>query len=910
MEYKKTDIEKILEERAKLDDIIQSHYRKWIAVMFTDIVGSTSFFESRGDIDGRSMLHRHNGVVLPVIKEHKGTLLKTIGDATMSMYEDPADALRAAVRIQYDIRSYNEGKAEKEQLHVRVGVNFGEGLVEAGDVFGDCVNVASRVVSLCPADEIYVTDKVYSAVRNNDEFIFRFAKTAEVKGKKDPITVFRLLWHDEELCLGKLRGIAGPPQRREGIFIIEASLSGKKLKISGYEKAEGEERTVKSYEETGFHADLIKSYIKGIIDLLNRANRRGCIGNDLLIKLREYGGLLFDELIPVRVKERLAAVKDRHLLISIDDNLVHIPWELLFDGSDFFCRKFSMGRTVSTRQSVSPLARSVGRPLKIQVLADPRGDLSAAYEEGMLITSEIGRIDEWSDVSLRTTDIRTDYVQSKMRRFDIVHYAGHADHDAKKPEESGWLLKEGKLSAGQIRKMAGATPMPSLVFSNACQSGQTGEWHLGEDYEERIFGLANAFLLSGVQHYIGTFWEIPDEAGAHFAVTFYKSLIQGSAIGEALRASRQSLIEKYGEDMIIWASYMLYGDPSVRYVEQTAGTQPDETYSEIAEEYVPQGLRSRQEAEISFAAPKEGKQKSLIAAGVVGLLLVVVLTIAALRWNGKELSFTTNPQPAVPVTGAGDSAGAKRTDELVASLAERYRDGKFDQANASQDDWSTKPLTMVVLEVKSSSDSSAGQAEKNREKLTNLLGQLLQTNDRIRLVERELLDNLLEELKLSSSSLADPATSLKLGKVLSANIIITGSIMQDKSGQTVTLRMIDTETTAVRKVISAESKSADIDKEIAKDLAAKIVDWAKMDFPVQGRVVSVAGNIAKLNLGQIHGLKKGDKLEVISEVKKGSGLYASVAELEITEVAKDSSQAVAAGKADAVKKDAKVRVRQ
>ena len=84
----------------------------------------------------------------------------------------------------------------------------------------------------------------------------------------------------------------------------------------------------------------------------------------------------------------------------------------------------------------------------------------------------------------------------------------------------------------------------------ACQTGQTEEWRLQEDYEERIFGLANAFLLSGVQHYIGTFWEIPDEAGSYFAICFYKSIAEGVSVGEAVRIARRELINKYGEDHV------------------------------------------------------------------------------------------------------------------------------------------------------------------------------------------------------------------------------------------------------------------------------------------------------------------------------------------------------------------------
>ena len=107
--------------------------------------------------------------------------------------------------------------------------------------------------------------------------------------------------------------------------------------------------------------------------------------------------------------------------------------------------------------------------------------------------------------------------------------------------------------------------MPSLVFSNACQSGHSGEWRIAEEYEQQIFGLANAYLLSGVQHYVGTFWEILDEPSCFFAKRFYSFLAESLKIGEAVRRARLELIDTYGEETIVWATYMLYGDPTFEF---------------------------------------------------------------------------------------------------------------------------------------------------------------------------------------------------------------------------------------------------------------------------------------------------------------------------------------------------------
>jgi CHAT domain-containing protein len=694
----------------------------------------------------------------------------------------------------------------------------------------------------------------------------------------------------------------GRIRNKEGIYILEAARYGQRLKISGFERTEGEERPVKNYKEVTFNEDRIRNYSGGIRDLLNRANKRGQIGNDLLVKLKDLGRLLFDELIPMAIKESLIRTDKKNLMISVDDWLVHVPWELLHDGKEFLCLRFSIGRSVSTKQQVSAAERVLGRPITMQLLADPRGDLEASYRECVEIKNEIGRFDDWINISLKTTDIRTDYVKAKILNFDIVHYAGHAEHDGRAPEKSGWMLRDGKLCAREIMNMAGTMPMPSLVFSNACQSGQTDEWKLEEDYENRIFGLANAFLLSGVQHYIGTFWEIPDQAGSYFAVHFYKNIMQGHTIGEAVRQARLALIGRYGEDMIVWASYMLYGDPATRYVYPGKAVREEETAGKpVREEPAFQEMRHRGEV-IDILNGKK-KMRNRILTGACLFLIVAAGILYTKQMNSdRQSALSGNPVHALTPSVTGAASPVKRIDMLVASLAWKYREGDFAQDNRQEDGWTTQPLTMVLTDVMFAGDG--GRA--NREMLLRLLPQNLEKESRVNIIERDLIEKLLEELNLSTSELADPSTALKIGKVLSAMYIISGSIIPRDDKLIVILRCIDTETTEVKKVISAESSSTAIDREIIDSLGEQILHWVRNDFPLQGRVVSVSGNTVQVNLGEINGLKKGDRLEVIGESLGDPGIHIVIGEVEINEVGENKSRASIKGDTDVIKEGARV----
>jgi class 3 adenylate cyclase len=900
MEDNTKDIEKILAEREKLDGILKSKYTREVSIMFTDIKGSTSFYDTRGDIDGRVMIHRHNEIVLPIIKENNCTLIERIGDGTMTVFDNPVNAIQSAVQIQRSLKAFNEKRPPREQIQLRVGLNHGTVISDKGGIYGDAVNVASRVESLAGVNDIFVTENMYRVLREHDEFMFRYVDTVEVKGKKDAIKVYRLIWQEEELSLGKTRT---PVRKKEGAFVLEVSRSGKKLKVSGFSRAEGEEKPVKSYREIDFNEEKIKEYTKGIISLLNRSNKRGKIGGDLLVKLKDYGRLMFDDLIPINVKDILTATDKKNLMISMDDQLVSIPWELLFDGKDFLCQRFSIGRSVSTKQQVSSAVRALGRPLKMQLLTDPGGDLKASYQEGIEVKNGIGMYDDLINISLKSTDIRTDYVKSKIRNFDIVHYAGHAEHNAESPEKSGWMLRDGKLSAEEIISMTGAMPMPSLVFSNACQTGQTGEWKLEEDCEDRIFGLANAFLLSGVQHYIGTFWEIPDEAGSYFATHFYQSIVQGVTIGEAMRLARMALINKYGEDTIVWASYMLYGDPTTLYIHEGMDERKtEEAKKPPREELATAELRHKEEV-IRLGEEKK-KSRNLLFAGVA---LLVIVVLGALLFSRKNADReTTLVVKESPVATHDNEEKRKSIDELISDLAMKYREGAFNQKEPNEDEWTSRPLTMVLMDV----TSVGGQDSTGRDRLVSLLPLVLEREPRVRLVEREVLDKLLEELKLSSSDLADPMTSLKLGKVLSARMILTGRIIRDKTGTTVILRAIDTETTAVRKVISAQSAAQEIDRPVIDDIGNKIIKWVRTDFPLQGRIISISGNTCEINLGSMHGLKKGEQLDVFGEPKNGRAGNSKIGEVTVSEVYNDRSTAVVTGDGGMIKAGTKVAERE
>ncbi|HUU39370.1 MAG TPA: adenylate/guanylate cyclase domain-containing protein, partial [Desulfatiglandales bacterium] len=170
---------------------------KKIAVLFTDIVGSTAYFKSHGNRAGREMLQAHQDLASKPIFEHNGVLVKTLGDSVMAYFVDPREAVKSAVKIQHKFREYNEEKTNEEQIHIRVGLHFGEGIIEEKDIFGDVVNMAAKVVQMTENDQIYISQELYDVVKDLSHGIFQLVDTSNKRKVFKGFVIYKVLWHQK-----------------------------------------------------------------------------------------------------------------------------------------------------------------------------------------------------------------------------------------------------------------------------------------------------------------------------------------------------------------------------------------------------------------------------------------------------------------------------------------------------------------------------------------------------------------------------------------------------------------------------------------------------------------------------------------------------------------------------------------
>lgn len=162
-----------------------------LTIMFTDIVGFTERTAHQSRAQNKSMLQQHDRLMLPVVTQFGGRRIKSIGDALLITFRSPTDAVHCGMALHDKLAEFNATRPAVEQIHIRVAINVGEVRVEGKDIFGEPVNVAARVESVTPPDQIYFTEAVYLAM-NKAEVPCESVGSEKLKGIPEPVRLFRV----------------------------------------------------------------------------------------------------------------------------------------------------------------------------------------------------------------------------------------------------------------------------------------------------------------------------------------------------------------------------------------------------------------------------------------------------------------------------------------------------------------------------------------------------------------------------------------------------------------------------------------------------------------------------------------------------------------------------------------------
>ena len=173
--------------------------RKLAAVMFTDVVGYTTLTQ-KNEALAMSLLEEQRALVRSLLPRHGGREVKTMGDAFLVEFESALEAVRCAFDIQQSMHEQNSGRATDRRILLRIGVHLGDVIHSQNDVFGDAVNVASRIEPLAPPGGACISAQVHDHIKNKTDFQLTSLGYKELKNVGEPIEVFTVVfpWERQE----------------------------------------------------------------------------------------------------------------------------------------------------------------------------------------------------------------------------------------------------------------------------------------------------------------------------------------------------------------------------------------------------------------------------------------------------------------------------------------------------------------------------------------------------------------------------------------------------------------------------------------------------------------------------------------------------------------------------------------
>lgn len=160
------------------------------AIMFTDIVGSTSITQRLGDLMTTELVRAHDAIVRRCLKRFGGREVKHTGDGIMASFPLSKAAVDASMLIQQEFQQYNADNPEP--IHVRIGLDCGEPVEDSNDLFGHSVQLAARLCSSAKSDQILASENIFRKDGRQD--IFNRPVPRHLKGFAKAVRSFECLW--------------------------------------------------------------------------------------------------------------------------------------------------------------------------------------------------------------------------------------------------------------------------------------------------------------------------------------------------------------------------------------------------------------------------------------------------------------------------------------------------------------------------------------------------------------------------------------------------------------------------------------------------------------------------------------------------------------------------------------------
>ena len=163
-----------------------------IAVMFTDIVGSTAMTQNHGDEAAQQVVRTHDRIVRAALNTYHGQEIKHTGDGIMASFANTANSVNAAIYIQRKTDESNKANPTVP-LGIKIGINAGEPIVENNDLYGTAVQLSARIADKASNHEIFVSE-VVRGICAGKKYKFKNRGGRDMKGFDEPITLYEVEW--------------------------------------------------------------------------------------------------------------------------------------------------------------------------------------------------------------------------------------------------------------------------------------------------------------------------------------------------------------------------------------------------------------------------------------------------------------------------------------------------------------------------------------------------------------------------------------------------------------------------------------------------------------------------------------------------------------------------------------------
>src|SRR5512138_1421493 len=213
------------------------------AVMLTDMQGFTAATARQTREENARMLALHDALLSPVLKVFRGRLVKSIGDAYLVLFSSPTRALLCGMAIQDRLWDYNRRVEKDRRIEVRIVVTLGEVTLvrsgAAGDVYGEAVNLASRIEREATAGEVWLSEAAW-LVADRDEIAIEEIGSRTPRGLPEPVRVFRVALPGGETPPGAaFAGTPEPPYGNAALTRVRGLKPPDPANLSRIESTEG-----------------------------------------------------------------------------------------------------------------------------------------------------------------------------------------------------------------------------------------------------------------------------------------------------------------------------------------------------------------------------------------------------------------------------------------------------------------------------------------------------------------------------------------------------------------------------------------------------------------------------------------------------------------------------------------------